>query len=414
MLPHKSLIKFLAVVGATVSKGGASAISAVWTFPAVIFSAMLIAWAAEAAQFLISQGLALAILAWIQTLPEFAVEGVIAWSAGKDPSKIHLVTANFTGAIRLLPGLGWPLIFFTAFIFNKIKTGENIKEIVLKKEHSLEVLALLPPLIYFVVIFLKGTFNIIDSLVLILLYSSYLYSLNKLPPQEVEGVDELEPIPRSILRRRPLFRNSIIMGLFLAGGLILLFVAEPFLHSMLALAVTLGISEFVFVQWVAPFLSEFPEKVSAFYWARQVKKASIALMNMVSSNINEWTMLAAMIPIVFSLSAGGVSTIHFDEFQLTEILLTIVQSLLAFMLLLNMKYSWYEALGLFLLWAIQFAQPHLREEIIFVYLAWIAFCLIQILFGWREPQAIKDFMHILRSYILVSKPSTQIDPEERK
>ena len=99
MLPHKSLIKFLIIIGATVSKGGASAISAVWTFPAVIASAMLIAWAAEAAQFLISQGLALAILAWIQTLPEFAVESVIAWSAGKDPSKIHLVTANFTGAI---------------------------------------------------------------------------------------------------------------------------------------------------------------------------------------------------------------------------------------------------------------------------------------------------------------------------
>ncbi len=413
MLSHKLLVKFLAVVGATMSKGGASAISAVWTFPAVISSAMLIAWAAEAAQFLISQGLALAILAWIQTLPEFAVESVIAWSAGKDPSKIHLVTANFTGAIRLLPGLGWPLIFFTAFIFNRIKTGENIKEIVLKKEHSLEVLALVPPLIYFVVIFLKGTLNIIDSLVLIFLYSSYLYALNKVPPQAAEGIDELEPIPRSILRRRPFFRNSLIMGLFLAGGLILLFVAKPFLHSMLALAVTFGISEFVFVQWVAPFLSEFPEKVSAFYWARQVKKAPIALMNMVSSNINEWTMLAAIIPIVFSISAGGISTIHFDEFQLTEILLTIVQSLLAFMLLLNMKYSWYEALGLFLLWAVQFARPHLREEIIFVYIAWMVFCLIQILFGLRKPQAIMDFMHILRSYILVSKPS-EVNPEKRK
>jgi cation:H+ antiporter len=414
VLPHKSLIKILAIVGATMSKGGASAFSAVWTFPAVISSAMLSAWAAEAAQFLISQGLALAILAWIQTLPEFAVEGVIAWSAGKDPSKIHLVTANFTGAIRLLPGLGWPLIFFTAFIFNKIKTGDNLKAIVLEKEHSLEVMALLPPLIYFMAIFHKGTFNIIDSIVLILLYSSYLYSLNKIPPQAAEGIDELEPIPRSILRRKPLVRNSIILGLFLAGGLILLFVAEPFLHSMLALAITLGISEFVFVQWVAPFLSEFPEKVSAFYWARQVKKAPIALMNMVSSNINEWTMLAALIPIVFSLSVGGVSTIHFDEFQLTEILLTIAQSGLAFMLLLNMNFSWYEALGLFFLWAIQFAQPHLREEIIFVYLAWIAFCLIQILFGWRKPQAIRDFVEILRSYILVSKPSTQTNPRERK
>ncbi|HEY7536049.1 MAG TPA: hypothetical protein VH878_08905 [Thermodesulfobacteriota bacterium] len=396
------------------SSGGASAVSAVWTFPAVISSAMLIAWAAEAAQFLISQGLALAILAWIQTLPEFAVESVIAWSAGKDPSRIHLVTANFTGAIRLLPGLGWPLIFFTAFIFNRIKTGENLKTIVLEKEHSLEVLALLPPLIYFTVIFLKGTFNVIDSMVLILFYSSYLYSLNKIPPQAAEGIDELEPIPRSILRRRPFSRNSLILGLFLTGGLILIFVAGPFLESMLALATTLGISEFVFVQWVAPFLSEFPEKVSAFYWARQVKKSSIALMNMVSSNINEWTMLAAIIPIVFSLSAGGISTIHFDEFQLTEILLTIVQSTLAFLLLINMNFSWYEALGLFLLWAIQFALPHVREEIIYVYLGWIAFCIIQTLFGWRKPKAIMDFLEIMRNYVLVSKTFPQENPENRK
>ena len=59
------------------------AASAAWTFPSVLGSAILISWAAEAAQFLISQGLALAILAWLQTLPEFAVEAAIAWDAGK-------------------------------------------------------------------------------------------------------------------------------------------------------------------------------------------------------------------------------------------------------------------------------------------------------------------------------------------
>ena len=59
-----------------------SAWSALWTFPAVLGSAILIAWGAEAAQFLISQGLALAILAWLQTLPEFAVEAVISYQAG--------------------------------------------------------------------------------------------------------------------------------------------------------------------------------------------------------------------------------------------------------------------------------------------------------------------------------------------
>jgi len=57
---------------------GSNPLSALWTFPSILFSSFIIAWAAEAAQFLISQGLALAILAWLQTLPEFAVEAVIA------------------------------------------------------------------------------------------------------------------------------------------------------------------------------------------------------------------------------------------------------------------------------------------------------------------------------------------------
>src|ERR1700704_2715116 len=88
--------------------------SALWTFPSILLSAFIIAWAAEAAQFLMSQGLALAILAWLQTLPEFAVEAVIAWQAGKDPSQTHLAIANFTGSLRLLAGPARAEIFFLA------------------------------------------------------------------------------------------------------------------------------------------------------------------------------------------------------------------------------------------------------------------------------------------------------------
>src|SRR3954452_5262695 len=96
-----------------------SALSALWTFPSILASAFVIAWGAEAAQVLISQGLALAILAWLQTLPEFAVEAVIAWNAGKDATQTHLAIANFTGSLRLLVGLGWPLIYFTAAFFRR-------------------------------------------------------------------------------------------------------------------------------------------------------------------------------------------------------------------------------------------------------------------------------------------------------
>src|SRR5437899_710500 len=85
---------------ALLSTAGGSALSALWTFPSILASAFLVAWGAEAAQFLISQGLALAILAWLQTLPEFAVEAVIAWDAGRDPTRAHLAIANRAGARR--------------------------------------------------------------------------------------------------------------------------------------------------------------------------------------------------------------------------------------------------------------------------------------------------------------------------
>src|SRR5438445_7844746 len=97
---------------ALLSTAGGSALSALWTFPAILTSAFLVAWGAEAAQFLISQGLALAMLAWLQTLPEFAVEAVIAWDAGREPERAHLAIANLTGAIRLLLVLGLPMIYF--------------------------------------------------------------------------------------------------------------------------------------------------------------------------------------------------------------------------------------------------------------------------------------------------------------
>jgi len=46
-------------------------------------------------------------------------------------------------------------------------------------------------------------------------------------------------------------------------------------------------------------------------------------MNMVSSNINQWTLLAAMLPIVLSISAGAPTPIEFDARQRLEVLMTL-------------------------------------------------------------------------------------------
>ncbi|HXL10314.1 MAG TPA: hypothetical protein VN955_02910, partial [Gemmatimonadales bacterium] len=333
---------------AFVSTAGATALSALWTFPSILAAAFLVAWGAEAAQFLISQGLALAILAWLQTLPEFAVEAVIAWDAGRDPERAHLAIANLTGAIRLLLGLGWPMIYFVFAAAGRKQAvaahdaAPLLPAIRLEPEHAVEVVGLVPPLLYFGVILLRESIGWIDAVVLLALYAAYLWTLFRAPPRAPDKLSDAPAASRWAYRQRGWRRQAAIGGLFATGGGLLYATAHPFLESMLAVAGLFGVSQFVLVQWVAPFLSEFPEKVSAFYWARRVTHAPMALMNLVSSNINQWTVLAAMIPLVYGYSSlqhhGVWQDFHFDDAQRLELLLTLLQSGLAVLLLANMEF----------------------------------------------------------------------------
>lgn len=373
---------------------------ALWTFPAIVLAAILIAWAAECGQFYISQGLALAVLAWVQTLPEFSVEAVIALEAAKDPSKVHLVTANFTGSLRLFVGLGWPLVYFIAFLFGKqkLRTPQGFWSIRLQKEQAIAVMTLVPALVYFLFIYFKGTLNMIDGVVLAFVYFIYLALLSKMPAEEHEGIEELSFIPRAVMSFRKPFAILGIFAFFLAGAAILWFSARPFLDSMLALAVSAGVSSFVFVQWIAPFLSEFPEQLSAYRWAASVKKAPMALANFVSSSINQWTILVATVPFIYSFGSGHPAVILFDEHQKVEILLTIAQSYLGFLFLFSMDFSFIEAVGLFGLWLVQFLVPNIREEITYVYGAWALVETLKLIRNFGERNAFHVFRSVMKEY----------------
>ena len=391
-------MRFLKLLLTAIQSGG-SAFAAVWTFPSILLSAFLVAWGAEAAQFLISQGLALAILAWLQTLPEFAVEAVIAWEAGRNPDRSHLAIANLTGAIRLLLGLGWPMIYYV-FAFSGRRRGDPARKAIrLQREHAVEVIGLVPPLLYFVVIVWKQTMSWIDAVVLLALYVAYLLVLLRHPSHSAEELSDAPRVSQWAYRLGGLRQKLAIGGLFAAGGFLLYITAHPFLESMLAVAALFGVSQFVLVQWVAPFLSEFPEKVSAFLWARRVTHAPMALMNMVSSNINQWTVLAAMIPLVYGYShyhhTGVWASFHFDAEQRTEIILTLLQTGLGMVVLANMEFDWFDATALFVLWVVQFVAPHLREEVSLAYALWITILLVGFVVQGRPLLAPRYFWETL-------------------
>ena len=100
-------------------------------------------------------------------------------------------------------------------------------------------------------------------------------------------------------------------------------------------------------------------------------RAPVALMNMVSSNINQWGVLSGLLAVIYCWSHGSTAPLPFDAFQRSEILLTILQAFLGWIFLASMDLEANEAGGLFVLWLVQFLVPSLRHTMLFVYGAWI-------------------------------------------
>jgi len=376
-----------------------SPITALWTVSCILLASILITWGAESAQFFVAQGFALAILAWMQTLPEFAVEAGLAWR-----QQTVLMLAGLTGALRLLTGLAWPMIYFTAAVVHRKRTRRSLRTIRLSSHHSVEVAALSVSLVYALVIWWKGSLHLFDGLVLIAIYGAYLVLLTKLPPEEKEGIEDLEPIPKRIVTARRSRRNAAIAACFLAGGLVIYWTAEPFLGSLIAVAVVFGIPSFLVIQWLAPVISEFPELLSTFYFARKEDKASVALMNITSSNINQWTLLVAVLPIVYSFSRHAVSAVTLSGQQRSELLLTIGQSIVALLFLMNMEFDWWEAGAMFVLFAAQFVVPAFfgaqsKDWITCVFLGWAALEVFKLILKRRWPAAFQDFASTWRAHV---------------
>jgi cation:H+ antiporter len=391
-----------AILGVIIARllAGPTILVASFTFLSVVGAALLIAWAAEASQFSISQGLALAIVAMVQTLPEFFVEGTIAWKAGQDPATwLPNVTANFTGANRLLTGLGWPLILFTAMV-QRWKNGQGrSRKIRLEREQSVEVVFMIGATLYYLLIWVRGFLDLLDTLVLLGAFLAYLWMLSKLPSEDENPEEVLDGSPLAIVKiKRRGYQTGTIFGLFAFSGLVFVLISDPFVESIRRLAETLigAGAVFFFIQWIAPFLSEFPEKVTAFHWARKIRLAPMALLNFVSSAVNELTALVAVIPIVFALSFGALQPVSLLTHR-DEVLLTMAQSLYASSTLLDLEYDVRNALTLFGLWLLStfFVETRFWISILFILLT-----VGEVAIHWGRITAFSSFQQTIREHLL--------------
>lgn len=248
----------------------------------------------------------------------------------------------------------------------------------LRKEQSVEQFFLLLGSLYYVWILVEGQLTIFDSFVLSGIFVVYMWMLARLPGGKNEPEESLGEASKELTEIKSKNRRAIaIAALFAFGGLTFVLITDAFVVSIQHLAQTfleglLGSAAVFFtIQWIAPVLSEFPEKVTAFNWARQVTLAPVALLNFISSAVNELTALIALIPIVYVISSGSFASVPLDHQQWIEIFLTMSQSIYASASLLDLHYDLENAIFLFGLWIISTAiiEARLLVGIVFLVLA---------------------------------------------
>jgi cation:H+ antiporter len=356
---------------------------------AIVGAAFILSWAAEVAQLDISAGLSLAVLALIAVLPEYAVDFVFAWRGGESvrlygsscpsgepgaESPCSLALANMTGANRLLIGIGWTTVVFIAWYRTRRKAsaGEPLPDgspavwrgVELDRSHAVEFAFLAAASAYSLTLPMKHSITLVDSVVLVGLFALYTIRLSGAPAEEPHLVGPARWLGSFPDRRR----RRVLVAMFVFAAFAIVVCAEPFAHALVETGKDYGISEFFLVQWLAPLASEAPEFIVAALFAWRLNTNS-ALGALVSSKVNQWTLLVGSLPIVFAIASRSLHGLPIAGVQREELLLTAAQSMFAVALLVNLRLSLWEAGWIFGLFWAQFlgsalAPDRLHDEVL--------------------------------------------------
>lgn len=363
----------------------------------IVGAAFLIAWASEVAQMDISQALALALLALVAVLPEYAVDMVFAWKAGAYPNGLIVdgqffdyrsyAVANMTGGNRLLVGLGWPLVALLFWFRRRraLEVGHGI---------ALELVFLGLATGYSFFIFFQKHIALWDAGVLIALFVAYIWLSSRAESKEPELIGPSAAL--ASLPKAP--RRAVTYGLFIYSALVILASAEPFADGLVEVGKAMNIDEFVLVQWVAPIASESPEILIAAIFTLQGNGAA-AMMALISAKVNQWTLLVGCIPVVYSISLGEPAALAMDVRQQEEFLLTAAQSLFAVVLFIDRRMSWQGALLLFVLFASQLFIPSVQARYIFSFV-YLGLTFVLFLADWRRvPVVARMFRDVVKEAV---------------
>jgi cation:H+ antiporter len=332
---------------------------------AVVASSFLLCWAAEAVQQDISASLATAILALIAILPEYAIDLYFAFSAGHQPDHARFAAANMTGSNRLLLGLGWPLMLLLLMAWGR-RSGQPVTELAIKPSRRVELAFLGLASLYALSFPLRRGIHWSDGVVLIGMYAMYVWRLAK--------EKRTEPVLAGVAARLGALswsrRRLTLTILFVWSACVVALVAKPFANALVDGGRALGLDEFLLVQWVAPLSTEAPDFLVAGMLALR-GEADTALGTLLSSKVNQWTLLVGGLPLAHLLG-GGHGCLPFDARQVEEFWLTSAQTLMGFAMLSKLSMKRWEATALLVLFLVQFPFTAPGSRMI---LAWLYFAL---------------------------------------
>ena len=317
---------------------------------AILSAAFLISSGAEASQHDIPAALSVALVAFIAVLPEYAVDLLLAYEAGQGiPGKDELALANMTGANRLLLGVGWATVIFLfawkaagprALIMSTArhawrdlrgKPNDGTEpELTLPRGITLDIGILIVATLYSFIIVAKGRIALEDTILLGVLFLWYVIRLARAPVHEpdLEG-------PAEAIGRLPVWpRRAAVIFFIVYSAVVIGLAAEPFVHGLEYVGRDVGIGEFFVIQWIAPLASESPEFLAALYLVWR-GSAGMGVNMLISSKVNQWTLLIASVPIAYMVGGGAMSGISSSDTQVAEIFITAAQSVFGVMLIID-------------------------------------------------------------------------------
>jgi cation:H+ antiporter len=339
----------------------------------VLGASFLLAWGAETAEKDVPRAFAIAVLAILAVAPEYAVDALYAWQAGQGrPGAADLAVANMTGANRILIGLGWSGI--ALFSLYRAKTTKDVAversdgfltdAVVLDRSIATEIFFLALATLWAFLVPLSGGIDILDLIVLVGLYVVYIGIIIRGEPSAEEAH---VGVPAYLQKTARHVRIPAVLALFGYSGYLIFTAVEPFAHGLEEIGLQYGIPEFFMIQWVAPLASESPELIVTAYLVNKARTTA-SFNALISSKLNQWTLLIGTLGVVYSISLGQYGVLEFSSKQAAEIWLTAAQSFFALGVLINFRITMREAIALLVLFLSQVIVEFLLIETIDVWL----------------------------------------------